>query len=94
MKKKILVVCGLIVLFLTGCGNKSETDIYKKFKNKIENCKNYHLTGVLELMNNETIYTYDVDVSYAKKDKFKVSLKNQTNGHEQIVLRNDDGVYV
>lgn len=94
MKKKLLVVCATVILFITGCGSKNEAEIYKNFKSKIENCKGYHTTGVLELMNNETVYTYDVDVSYAKKDKFKVSLKNKTNNHEQIVLRNNEGVYV
>lgn len=94
MKKKLLIVGTIVSLFLTGCGNKGEADIYKKFKSKINDTKGYHITGVLELLSNETAYTYDVDVSYAKGDKFRVSLKNQTNGHEQIVLRNDEGVYV
>ncbi|HPF83503.1 MAG TPA: outer membrane lipoprotein carrier protein LolA [Bacilli bacterium] len=94
MKNKLFIIIVVSLLFLTGCGNKSENDIYKKFKNKIENTKSYYLTGTLELMSNETLYTYDVKVSYEKKDKFKVSLKNQTNGHEQIVLRNNEGVYV
>lgn len=94
MKKKILMILAVIVFSTTGCFSKSETEVYKKFKNKIEDSKSYHLTGVLELVSNETTYVYDVDVSYAKTDKFKVSLKNQTNGHEQIVLRNEEGVYV
>lgn len=94
MKYKILVLMLLGFVLFTGCGEKKEGDVYKSFKNKIENCKNYHLAGELELINNENSYTYDVDVSYASKDKFKVSLKNQINGHEQIVLRNDEGVYV
>lgn len=32
---------------------------------------------------------------HLKKDNlFKVSLTNQVNNHEQIILRNNDGVYV
>lgn len=94
MKYKILVLMLLGFVLFTGCGEKKEGDVYKSFKNKIENCKNYHLAGELELINNDNSYTYDVDVSYASRDKFKVSLKNQINSHEQIVLRNDEGVYV
>ena len=37
---------------------------------------------------------YDVDVAFLKENNFRVSLKNQTNNHEQIILRNNDGVYV
>ena len=94
MKQKILILALLFVTVLTGCGKKTEDDIYRKFKSKVENSKNYHLAGELELINNDSSYMYDVDVSYASKDKFKVSLRNQINGHEQIVLRNDEGVYV
>ena len=42
----------------------------------------------------ENSYNYDVLVSYKKKDYFRVSLKNKTNNHEQIILKNDNGVYV
>ncbi len=29
-----------------------------------------------------------------KNDKFKVTLVNTSNNHEQVILRNDDGVFV
>ena len=48
----------------------------------------------IRIVNNEDIYTYDVKVSYAKKDNYKVELVNTINNHEQIILRNGDGVYV
>ena len=50
--------------------------------------------AVADIVNNEDIYTYDVKVSYAKKDNYKVELVNTVNNHEQIILRNSDGVYV
>ena len=37
---------------------------------------------------------YQVTVSYQKDNQFRVLLKNKTNNHEQIILRNNDGVYV
>ena len=45
-------------------------------------------------MNNEDTYTYDVKVSYQKPDYYKIELTNTLNNHEQVILRNDDGVYV
>ncbi len=54
----------------------------------------YYIEGALEIVNNEDVYTYDVNVSYAKDDNYKVDLVNNVNNHEQIILRNDDGVYV
>lgn len=95
MKKKLLL-CTIILscCCLTGCFKKGEKDIVKEFAKKVENSKGYHLTGNLEIQNNEETYRYSVDVSSAKIEKFRVSLKNKTNNHEQIILRNDEGVYV
>ena len=45
-------------------------------------------------MNNEDSHKYNIDVAYKEEDNFRVSLKNKTNNHEQIILRNSDGVYV
>lgn len=94
--KKILALCSIILvsLFIVGCGKYGEKDLIKGLTKKIESSKGYHLTGELEIFNNENSYIYDVDVSYQKDDNFRVSLKNKTNSHEQIILRNSDGVYV
>ena len=84
----------LCVCFFTGCGKDSGEDILKKLSNKIDKLNSYHLSGNLEIINNENSYLYDVDVSFLKENNFKVSLKNRTNNHEQIILRNSDGVFV
>lgn len=59
-------------------------EVLSKFSKKIENAKSYYLTGTLEMVNNETSYTYDVNVSYTKDNNFKVSLKNQSNDHNKL----------
>lgn len=94
MKK--IVWLGLIVFLflLTGCGKYGEKDIVKDLTKKIENSKGYYLEAEMEIINNEDIYTYNVKVSYQDNDLFRVSLKNKANSHEQILLRNEDGVYV
>ena len=94
--KKILLVCTafLISILTFGCGKYGEKDLIKDLTKKIESSKGYYLTGELEIINNEESYLYDVNVSYMEGDKFKVSLKNKTNNHEQIILRNEEGVYV
>ncbi len=91
--RNIICLC-ICILFFTGCGSEKDTDVIKDLTKKIENSNSYHLSGVLEIINNENSYLYDVDVSFLKDNNFKVSLKNQTNNHEQIILRNSDGVYV
>lgn len=94
MKKVLLMFFTFVCLVTCGCAKNNEEKVLEKFSKKVENAKSYYLTGTLEMINNETSYVYDVNVSYTKDNNFKVSLKNQSNDHEQIILRNDDGVYV
>ena len=93
MKKTILGIIFGCLLLLTGCGNKNN-DIIQKLKNKVNKLDSYNIQGLLEITNNETTYKYDIDVSYEKDEKYRVSLKNKTNDHEQIILKNSEGTYV
>lgn len=79
---------------MCGCGKLGSKDIVKELNNKINNSKSYHLTATLDIYRNEEKYTYDVDSSYKSDNLFKVDLINKNNEHEQIILKNDEGVYV
>ena len=94
MKKIFLVLMVVCCVFVTGCFGKDNNSTLKDITKKYENLKAYQLTGNLEILNNDDVYNYDVKVIYQKKDKFYVSLKNLNNNHEQIILKNEDGVYV
>ncbi len=92
MKKIILIL--FVSVLMTGCGNYSSKDATKDLEKKINNINGYNIKGCLEIKSNDDVYKYDVEASYKKDDKFRVSLKNKTNNHEQIILKNTDGVYV
>ncbi len=82
-----------MVIMLSGCGSKGEKDILKNLSKKV-NVEAYYLDGKLEIVNNEDSYQYDVEAAYKSKNNFRVSLKNKVNNHEQIILKNEEGVYV
>lgn len=90
--KKIIILLMTLVL-LTGCG-KNNSNVVNKFTKKIKNLDSYYLSGDLELRNNDEVYNYDVEVSYENKKYYKVSLKNKANDSTQIILKNDDGVFI
>lgn len=95
MKKILMILSVAFMLFvLTGCSNDDKKTVLNKVSKKIDNAKGYKLDGVMELINNEDSYKYDVSVSYKKDDDYRVSLRNKTNNHEQIILKNEEGVYV
>ena len=92
--KRLLCLLLLGSLILTGCGKYREKNIVKDFQKKIENSKGYLLKGSLAVRNNDEIYDYAIEVCYLKDDYYKVTLTNEANHHTQIILKNDDGVYV
>lgn len=92
--KKIAVLTICLMLVLTGCGKKGKEDLVGEFEKSVNNAKSYILKGNMEILSNEETYTYSLEVRYLKEDYYKVTLVNQTNNHEQIILKNQDGVYV
>ena len=91
--KKIFVFIAFVI-FLAGCGNNSKEAILKKWSKKVDGMDSYLMRGTLDIYRNEDLYTYDLESAYLKKDKFRVGLINKTNNHEQIILKNNKGVYV
>lgn len=91
--KKFLIFLSILCC-ITGCGKYTEKDAIKDLENKVESSKGYHITGSLKIWRGESVYTYDVESSYKIGDYFKVSLVNKTNNHEQIILKNDEGIFV
>lgn len=91
MKKVVLLFVGL--LLLTGCGvNKADT--LKSFKDYNGKKESYELVGTMKIVSNEDEFTYDVNIGVSDGKYYKVSLTNNINNHEQVILRNDEGVYV
>ena len=92
--KKIFLSLILFCLFLTGCGKNNDKELLKEFQSKVNNADSYYLTGSMELVNNEDVYNYNIQVSYKKDDFYKIELTNAVNDHKQVILRNTEGVYI
>lgn len=91
MKRRFIFLL-FVCFFLVGCGKLSDKDIIKEIDSKTSN--SYMLTGDLSILNNDSVYNYKVEVSYKKDKYYKVSLTNTSNNHNQVILKNDDGVYI
>ena len=90
--KKILLVIISFCLLLTGCDKVSQKSLVKDLEDNTK--KGYKLEGELSISNNDEIYNYEVKVSYKKDDYYKVELVNTLNDHKQVILKNDEGVFV
>lgn len=92
--KKILLLLVCVMFLTCGCGGNNKDDIINDLKNNINNSKSYIVTGNMEISNDEETFTYSLESYYLKDNYYKVILVNQTNNHEQIILRNGDDIYV
>ncbi len=92
--KKIGILTLVVLLLTCGCGKTDVMKVKSDFESKVTKAKSYALSGTMEIINNEDTFVYSVEASFLKDDYYKVRLINQTNNHEQVILKNTDGVYV
>ena len=92
--KKLFLYVTVISLILTGCGKYGDKEVLEEFSSLVKNSKSYYLEGEMELINNEDVYSYDIFVSYKEGDYYRIELVNKINDHEQLILRNNEGVYI
>ena len=90
--KKILLL--LLIIFCMGCSKMNNNDVVKTFSNKINKSKSYKLNGTMELLNDEEVFNYSIDVSFKADNFYKVEMVNKTNEHKQIILKNTEGLFV
>ncbi len=92
--KKYLILIAICLLTLTGCGSYKLEDAVSDFTKQVESSKSYKLNGTMEISSGEELFTYNIDAYFLKDDFYKVVLVNQTNNHEQVILKNKEGLYV
>ncbi|SER38119.1 Outer membrane lipoprotein-sorting protein [Gracilibacillus ureilyticus] len=96
MKKYISLVIGLcFVILLAACGEKSKEDVVNKLEDMAEKMNAYQAQAVMTLSTGKEKQVYRIEVAHKKKDFYRVLLKNEQNeGNSQIILRNEEGVFV
>ena len=92
--KKVIIYIIVFCVFLTGCGKYSQKDVIDDIEKKFDRSSGYKLNGKLSVSNNDEVYNYNIEVNYKKDNYYKVILTNKSNNHSQVILKNDDGVYV
>ena len=95
MKKLLILFAGIMLLLaLSACGQKSQADVVTALNKKMEEMKGYkaHAKMTLQMGNNPQVY--NVEIWHKNPSYYRVNLKNQEKDQSQMILRNDEGVYV
>ncbi|WP_456276984.1 LolA family protein [Bacillus sp. AK128] len=96
MRKKLgfVLLAMLVLLALAGCGEKSQADVVKALGTKMEEISGYKATAKMTLQTGTEEQVYEVDIWHSKPHYYKVDLKNVQKDQSQMILRNDEGVFV
>lgn len=92
--KWLLTLIILLLIFTTGCGQKDAEDIVGNLGKKVESLKSYKAIGTMKIEAAEQSQEYDIEIWYKQPYYYRVVLSNKMTNVTQIVLRNDDGVFV
>lgn len=90
-----MVLLGML-LVLAGCfgGKKDAGAVVKDLDKQVEKLESYTSTGTMTLHTGAEPQEYQVEVSFQKPSYYRISLSNDKKDISQIVLKNDDGVFV
>ncbi|MCL2560207.1 MAG: outer membrane lipoprotein carrier protein LolA [Turicibacter sp.] len=90
----LLAIAGAAVFGLVACGDMSEADVVSKLTSNLEESKGYLATGMMEVESEGQVHTYLIEVAFAQPEYYRVTMRNEATGNEQVILKNDDGVFV
>lgn len=90
MLAMVLVLSAL----LAACGKKDAAAVVKDLNEVVGEMESYQGAGVMTLHTGDTPQQYKVEVWHQKPSYYRIALTNAKKDVTQIVLRNDDGVFV
>ncbi|MGF9713227.1 outer membrane lipoprotein carrier protein LolA [Paenibacillus naphthalenovorans] len=91
----LVMVC--LSLVVSGCGligKKDAGSVVKDLDGVRSKLQSYHGKGKMTLNTGQEPQEYDVEVCYLEPSYYRIVLTNAKKDITQIVLRNDDGVFV
>lgn len=92
--KKILMVFVVLLTFtlLASCGRSN--DVEKAFADELTKATSYKVEGVMESFYESGRKKNDFTVFYKNPDLIKVVIKSEDKSDKQIILKNNEGVYI
>ncbi|MCM3710270.1 LolA family protein [Sporosarcina luteola] len=95
MRSRIFVLLLVAIMtLLAACGSPSKEDVMKKLSGKWNEAKGYELQATMEIKTGSEPRVYDVTVWHTKPDFYKVNVSQAGSQDSQMIVRNEEGVFV
>ncbi|OZU89192.1 DUF4367 domain-containing protein [Virgibacillus indicus] len=90
----IVIVLGLVLL-LSACGEKSQEDVVEKLGENLDEMDGYKAKAEMAMNTGQEEQKFAIDIWHKKDDFYRVGLtNNQDDKGSQVILKNEDGVFV
>lgn len=90
----ILAIVMCVAFVAAGCGTRSSEQVVKDLDHVIGKLDSYQGAGKMTLQTGQQAQEYNVEVWYKTPHYYRIALTNEAKDITQIVLRNDEGVFV
>lgn len=90
----LLILLLILSVTLSGCGQKGVDDVVGDVKDTLNSLESYKAVGTMKIETSESPQVYSVEVWYKSPHYYRILLNNVNTKITQIVLRNDEGVFV
>lgn len=98
MRRKVIILVLMalsITLVLAACGEKSPEKVLAKLEDRVSKLDGYKANAEMKMSTGQEDQNYEVEIWHKKKDYYRVSLSSVHDAKgSQIILKNDDGVFV
>jgi outer membrane lipoprotein-sorting protein len=84
----------MVLFVLSACGTKTQDDVVKDLDAKLEKLSAYKADAKMTLQMGTEPQTYEVEIWHKEPTYYRVNLKNAQKDQSQMILRNDEGVFV
>ncbi|MFC7685929.1 outer membrane lipoprotein carrier protein LolA [Ureibacillus sp. GCM10028918] len=96
MRHKLILFFVMLfgVLMLAACGKDSQEDVLQDLNDKWNDVKGYELDATMEIKTGTEPRVYDVNVWHTEPEFYRVKVTQQGEDVTQMIVRNDEGVFV
>ncbi|BCJ87218.1 outer membrane lipoprotein-sorting protein [Effusibacillus dendaii] len=97
MRKSLRVVWVMVFAIcvgLAGCGIRSADDVVKNLQSVQKNLKSYKSTATMTVQTPSSTSKYYIETWYQAPGNYRIALGNEKKEISQVILRNEDGIYV